>query len=210
MLQIDHLKAITIKEVKNYIEFANGKVLVKPFTIHIKDIEMQIGGMHGIDQSVDYLIQMKVPRTYMGKSGNDLVNGLAAKAVSKGLPFKLGDVVNLNIKMGGTLSNPDFKIDLKEMAADMVKDLEKQAVDFVKEKADSLKARAKDSLDAAKAKAIEDLKKDLKDKVFGKKDTANAPPPDTAKKSTGQAIKNKLKDLLKKPKKPATDTTKKN
>ena len=42
-LQIDDLKSISIKDIKNYIEFANGKVLVKPFTIKVKDIEMQIG-----------------------------------------------------------------------------------------------------------------------------------------------------------------------
>ena len=54
-LQIDELKSITIKDIKNYIEFANGKVLVKPFTIKVKDIEMEIGGMHGFDQSIDYM-----------------------------------------------------------------------------------------------------------------------------------------------------------
>src|SRR6185503_11591321 len=70
-LQIDHLKSITLKDVKQYIEFANGKVLVKPFTVKINDIEMQIGGLHGFDQSIDYLIDMKVPRKYFGNEGNN-------------------------------------------------------------------------------------------------------------------------------------------
>ena len=65
-LQIDELKSITIKDIKNHIEFANGKVLVKPFTVKVKDIEMQIGGMHGFDQSIDYVVAMKVPRKYLG------------------------------------------------------------------------------------------------------------------------------------------------
>jgi len=51
-LQIDELKSVSIKDIKNYIEFANGKVLVKPFAVKVKDIEMQIGGMHGFDQSI--------------------------------------------------------------------------------------------------------------------------------------------------------------
>ena len=65
-LQIDELKSITLKDIKNHIEFSNGKVLVKPFTVKVKDIEMQIGGMHGFDQSIDYVIAMKVPRKYLG------------------------------------------------------------------------------------------------------------------------------------------------
>ncbi len=100
-LQIDELKSITIKDIKNYIEFANGKVLVKPFTIKVKDIEMQIGGMHGFDQSIDYVVAMKVPRKYLGTQGNNLINNLATQASNKGIPVNLGETVNLNVKMGG-------------------------------------------------------------------------------------------------------------
>ena len=210
LLQIDELKSITLKDIKNYIEFANGKVLVKPFTIHIKEIDMQIGGMHGLDQSIDYIIQMKVPRKYIGTKGNELIGNLVSQATSKGIPLKLGDVINLNIKMGGSLTSPTFKIDLKEMAGDMVKDLQQQAFDFVKERADSAKARVKDSLATRKTQVIDDLKKDLKDKVFGYKDSIQTNNPDTTKKKTGETIKNKLKDIFNKKKKPAADSTKKN
>ncbi len=68
-LQIDELKTVTIKDIKNHIEFANGKVLVKPFDIKIKDIELQIGGMHGFDQSIDYGVAMKLPQKIPGHTG---------------------------------------------------------------------------------------------------------------------------------------------
>ena len=35
-LQIDELKEVSVKDIKNYIEFANGKVLVKPFSVKVK------------------------------------------------------------------------------------------------------------------------------------------------------------------------------
>ncbi len=60
-LQIADLNEITVKDIKNYIEFANGKVRVKPFTIKVKDIEMEIGGMHGFDQSLDYIADESAP-----------------------------------------------------------------------------------------------------------------------------------------------------
>ncbi len=208
LLQIDHLKSITLKDIKNYIEFAQGKVLVKPFTIHVNEIEMQIGGIHGLDQSIDYAIQMKVPRKYMGSGGNELVNNLVTQATAKGFALKLGDVVNLNIRMTGSFSNPSFKIDLKEMAGDIVKNLEQQAIDFLKQKMDSAKGRTKDTLSNAKTGVIDDIKKDVKEKIFGK-DTSKTDKPDSAEKKTSEKVKNKIKDIFRKPK-PVPDTTKKN
>ena len=74
-LSVKDLEQITIKDIKNYFEFANGKVLVKPFTVKVKDIDMEIGGMHGLDQSLDYIINLKLPRALLGSGGNQLVNG---------------------------------------------------------------------------------------------------------------------------------------
>ncbi|MEP7372525.1 MAG: AsmA-like C-terminal region-containing protein [Chitinophagaceae bacterium] len=206
-LQIDDLKSITIKDIKNYIEFANGKVLVKPFTIKIKDIEMQIGGMHGFDQTIDYAISMKVPRKYLGTAGNNLINNLASQASSKGIPIKLGDVVNLNVKMGGSLTNPSIKTDLKEVAGDAVADLKQQAVDFAKEKVDVEKQKIKDSVAAVKNQVVNDVKEDIKNKIFGNKDSTKTSNVDSTKKKAEQTIKNTFDGLFKKKKKPVADTT---
>ncbi|HEV7783536.1 MAG TPA: AsmA-like C-terminal region-containing protein [Chitinophagaceae bacterium] len=204
MLQIDRLKSISVKDIRNYIEFANGKVLVKPFTIKIDEIEMVIGGFHGFDNSIDYAIQMKLPRSVMGAKGNALVNDLAAKLSSKGLPFKLSETINLSIKMVGTISNPNIGINLKGMVDDVVKDLEQQAKDFIQSKLDSAKQKAKDSLAAVKDKIADKLKDKLKDKIFGKDTTAvNNNPADTIpKQPVKDKIKDKLKDIFLKPKKP--------
>ena len=207
-LQIDHLKSITLKDVKQYIEFANGKVLVKPFNVKINDIEMQIGGMHGFDQSIDYVIGMKVPRKYLGNEGNNLVNGLVSQATSKGIPVKLGDMVDLSVKMVGSISNPTIKIDLQKVVGDASEELKEQAKDFAQQKIDSAKARAKDTINVIKDKAKEEVKEKLLEQVFGKDTTKTNNPADSTKKKTGDAIKNKLNNLLNKKKKPAADTTK--
>jgi hypothetical protein len=210
VLQIDRLKSISVKDIKNYIEFANGKVMVKPFTIKIDNIEMQIGGFHGFDQSIDYAIQMKMPRSVMGTQGNNLVNNLVLQANNKGIPVKLDETVNLNIKMTGSISNPSVGINLKEMAGDAMKQLEEQAKDFVQAKLDSAKQKAKDSLQAVKEKVTDKVKDKLKEQIFGKDTTTvpNTNPQDTAQQKPKTDIKKKLKDIFLKPKKPVADTTK--
>lgn len=209
VLQIDRLKSITVKDIKNYIEFANGKVLIKPFNIKLDDIEMQIGGFHGLDQSIDYGIQMKVPRSLMGPQGNNLVNNLAIQANNKGVPVKLGETVNLNIKMTGSISNPSVGVNLKEVAGDAIKDLEQQAKDFAKAKVDSAKEKVKDSLQAVKEKVADKVKDKLKEQIFGK-DTTLIPPAqqDTSQNKPKTDIKKTIKDIFNRKKKPVSDSIK--
>lgn len=75
-LHIADLEKISLKDVKTYFGFSNGKMFVKPFTIKIKGIEMDIGGLQGFDQSLNYNINLKLPRALMGQQGNQLVNNL--------------------------------------------------------------------------------------------------------------------------------------
>ena len=152
---------------------------------------------------------MKIPRKYLGNEGNNLVNGLITQANSKGVPVKLSDMVDLSVKMGGSITNPSIKIDLQKVVGDAADELKEQAKDFAQQKIDSAKARVKDTLTVIKDKAKEQAKDKLMEKVFGK-DTLNSnTPPDTSKKK-GEATLNKIKNLFTKPKKPAADTAKKN
>jgi len=201
--QIKELQSVELKNIKNYIEFANGKVLVKPFDLKIKDIELQIGGMHGFDQSIDYVVAMKVPRKYLGNEGNNLINGLVTQASNKGVPINLGETVNLNVKMGGSITNPTIKSDLKEVAGDAVADLKQQAVDFAQAKADSAKQRVKDSIASAKNQVITEVKEGLKEKIFGKDTTKTANPDSSSKSKPVESIKKTFEGLLKKKKNPA-------
>ncbi len=199
-LQIDRLKSISVRDIKNYFEFANGKVLVKPFDIKVDDITMQIGGTHGFDQTMEYIIGMKVPRKHLGASGNNLINGLITSANNKGIPLKVGDMVSLNIKLTGSLTSPSIKVDLEEVAGSVIESIEEQAIDFAKEKADSVKQVLKDTLSSITDKAKDTLKQKLKEQIFGKDTTKKTEQPadSSSKKKEESGIKNKIKDILNK------------
>jgi hypothetical protein len=202
-LNVADLNNFSVKDLKTYFEFADGKVLVKPFTVKVKDIEMQIGGIHGLDQSMDYLIGMKVPRSYLGTAGNNLVNGLAAQATKKGVPVHLGEMIDLNIKLGGTITSPLVKTDLREAAGDATKELKQQATAFVQQKRDSAKQVVTDSFQVVKKQVMEDAKQSLLKSLAGKEDTAaKAPALQETKEKATQTVKNTLNGLFGK-KKPA-------
>ncbi len=191
VLQIDRLKSISVKDIKNYIEFSNGKVMVKPFTVKIKDIEMEIAGFHGFDQSIDYAIKMKLPRSVMGTKGNTLVNDLVAKANAKGVPVTAGEIINLSLKLTGSINNPSLSVNLKEVAGDAIKEIETQAKDFAKAKLDSAKQKTIDSLNVIKKQAEDKAKEKLADAGIDTTNLSIKNAKDTLKKRVVDSLKKK-------------------
>ena len=211
-LSIKELDAISVKDIKNYIEFANGKVLVKPFTVKLKDIDMEIGGMHGFNQSLDYIIDMKLPRSLLGTGANSLVNNLASQASNNGVPIKLSEIINLKINMGGTISKPVIKTSLKEAAGSLADDLKKQASDFAKAKIDTAKtaisSAVKDTIASLKNQALQTAGDELKKQLLGKPDSTNGST--DVKTKAVESAKGLLDNInpFNKKKKASTDTTK--
>jgi AsmA-like C-terminal region len=136
-MDIAELKDVPLKNIKAGFAFKNGKVSVSPFFIHTGDIDMEIGGEHGFDQSLDYGIYLKVPRNRLGSKGSTFVKDVVTQAANKGIPVKLKDAVSLNVKMIGTINSPDVKTDMDSVVGTAAADLKKEMDDFVNAKLDS-------------------------------------------------------------------------
>jgi len=152
------------------------------------------------------VIGMKLPRSLMGAQGNALVNNLAQQASAKGIPVKLSDYINLNVKMEGSMTNPVIKTDLNEAAGTVADEMKQQAADFVKNKIDSTKSTIKDSVNTLKNQVVSDLKENVvKQLLGGEKDSTSSSekPLENVKKNAEKTIKNTLNSLIKK-----KDTTK--
>ena len=196
-LNVKVLEKISVKDIKSYFEFNNGKVFVKPFTVKVSGIDMEIGGTQGFDQSLDYVINMKLPRSLIGTQGNQLINNLFADVNSKGIPLKMGDVINLNLKLGGFIKSPTVKTDLKQGVQSLTDQLKTQVTDFAKTKIDSTKkvitSAVKDTIASVKKQAISAAKDELTKQISGGKIT------DTSKKSSPQeSVKGLINNLFKK------------
>lgn len=196
VLDIDRLKSISVKDIKNTIEFANGKVLVKPFTVTVKDIAMEIAGFHGLDQSLDYAVKMKLPRSAMGLKGNNLVNNLIDKAKAKGINVSNSETISLHLKVTGTISDPAVSVNLEKLAEDAKKEVEEQAKDFAKAKLDSATKKTRDSLDAVKKQAEEKAKEKLADIGIDTTHLTIKNAKDTIKERVKDTLKKKLKNVL--------------
>ncbi|HNX89727.1 MAG TPA: AsmA-like C-terminal region-containing protein [Paludibacteraceae bacterium] len=126
-LKSNELANLTLKDLALMFEIKDGKVNTKPFTIKAANMEMKLGGSTGLDQSIDYAGNIRLPEK-----------------------MNLGKFSNVGFKILGTFTKPKIQLDLKNTLTTLAE--EKKAV--VMQKADSLKNVAIDKGRAEREKAL--------------------------------------------------------
>lgn len=117
----------------NY-EFVDGKVLVKPFELKYADFVANVGGWTSFDQSIDYVMDLNIPREKFGSAVNNVISDLVHQAASRGTRFSIGDTISLDVLIRGTLSDPAITTNLKETGINLLEDVNAQIKEEIKEK----------------------------------------------------------------------------
>ena len=203
-LKIKELEKLNVGNTDLSFEFANGRVTVKPFDIKSGKYKAKIGGSNGFDQTIDYTMNFEIPRSEFGGAANGVLNGLVSQAGSKGVNINVGDIVNVAVKVGGTVKDPKITTGLKESAGNAVNDLKAQLKD-------ELNNKKKEAEEKARAEA-ERLKQEAEDKARGAADKARQEAEARAK-AEADRIKKEAEDKAKaeaeKAKKEAAERAKK-
>lgn len=138
-LKIDRLAKQNIKDIRLSFEILNGRAYVQPFDIKIDQINANIAGSTGLDQTLDYAMKMKVPTKMLEGGAMDMVTGLMGQAAGLlGQEFKMADNIDVDVLVGGTVEKPTFRPSFGSIAGeksptDMVKDKIQEEMDKAKE-----------------------------------------------------------------------------
>jgi hypothetical protein len=141
-----------LKAVKSQFAIQDGRLKVQPFDVGIGQTSMRVSGSNGIDQSMDYDLSLKVPRSLLGTEANQAISGLVSKAAGAGVDLQGAQELALGIKLGGTVTNPSVSTDVGSVAGSTAeaagKAVQQAAEQQVNKAVDSAKLRA--SAEAAK------------------------------------------------------------
>lgn len=154
-LKMDNLRSLDISKILIQFQFVDGKIMVQPFDMKVTDLLANLGGWTAFDQTIDYVMNLKVPRAKFGSAANNVLNGLVSQANSKGANFTLGETVSLDVLIGGTITDPTVKAGLKESGKSLVEDVKEQVKQEIEKKKEEITAEAK----AKAQKLIEDADK---------------------------------------------------
>lgn len=178
---------LNINNLKTYLSFENGKVIIKPFNIKYQDIDVQIGGQHGFDQSMNYNIAFNVPAKYLGSDVNKLISSLNGTDASK-------ISIPVNAVVTGNFNNPKVSTDLSKAVGNLTNQLVDQQKDKLKQQGeDKVKNALNDLLGGNKK---EEEKTDTS--ATSKENTTNTQTQQTAEDKAKDAGKELINGLFKK------------
>lgn len=202
-LKYDPIKTVSLNNVNISFKFENGRIAVAPFDLNVGPVKTKIGGTSGFDQSIDYTMNIEMPRSLLGGQANSLINKGVDIANSKGANFTAGEKINLNALIGGTVTKPTVKLDLKEganKAVDELKDRAKEEInkkkkeleDKARNEADKAKKEAEDRINAEKQKAqaeADRLKREAEEKAKAESERLKKEAEEKAKKEAKDRLK---------------------
>jgi hypothetical protein len=140
ILKNDKLKKIELNDVKITYEIKDGRVYTKPFDVKMGGTKGTMSGSSGLDQTIDYNMALKIPSKDLGVS--EALNKMNGQASKLGLNLKTSETVDVDVKIGGTMTEPKITTDLKGMASNVVDDVKEQIKEKINEKVDEVKDKA--------------------------------------------------------------------
>lgn len=161
-LKLNQLKQLALKNVNLSFEFEQGRVYVQPFDLKVDDIKMTVYGSNGFDQSIDYAINMEVPRAMLG-GADKLMADLGKQASARGLNLQLSSTINVKVKMTGSVTDPKITVDLADMTDGAAANLKQQALDELERRKKELEDKAKQEAERLKLE-LEKKKKEAEQK----------------------------------------------
>jgi hypothetical protein len=124
-----------LKAIRTAFQIRDGRLHVDPFAVNLGKSTMNVSGSNGLDQSLQYALRLRVPRSELGEAANEAVAGLVSRAGGAGIDLKAAPEIELGIQLAGTVTNPSVKTDVgsvvasaKEQAAQAVREAATQRV----------------------------------------------------------------------------------
>lgn len=161
-LKIKSLAKQNIENVSLSYKFENGRVYIDPYDVVINKYKTSIAGSTGFDQTIEYVMNMAIPRSEFGGAANGVLDEMMNKANAKaGTNISVGEIINVQAKIGGTITDPKIETDMKEKMTDLKQELKEEIKEKIIEKVEEVKEDVK-----AKASAeAEKLMKDAEEKA---------------------------------------------
>ncbi len=159
LLKIEKYRKLVIEQINLSFDILDGKVFVKPVETGFGKTKAEFSGWNSFDQTMEYVLQLSIPRVEFGGTANAVLENMVASANKVGVHFTPGDVVPVTVLIGGTLSNPKVSTSLKTTANAMADQIKQQVSETLQQKKDEAEAKLREEALKAIAQANEKAQK---------------------------------------------------
>ncbi|MEJ2502264.1 MAG: AsmA-like C-terminal region-containing protein, partial [Gemmatimonadota bacterium] len=156
--RIERIAAPALTDLATAVEIRDGRLHVQPFDVGMGPVPATVTGSNGIDGSLDYRLELQVPREILGTEASRFVDGLVEQAGRAGLDLGGAEAIRLDARVGGTMADPDVDVGFGDAIASAGVGIREQARTRLQEEAARRAAEAQEAVDSAAAGAEEALR----------------------------------------------------
>lgn len=148
VLKMPQYKQLSLNDVSLIFSFRDGRVAMEPFQANLSGSKATIKGSHGFDQTINYTVNLSIPKAQLGTQAIGVMNGMLTSAGKvSGSSYTIPDPVDVKILIGGTVTKPVVKTGLKDAALSIAETVQEEVKAVVEEKIEEGKAEAKAQAD---------------------------------------------------------------
>ena len=131
----------TMRALSGAFQIHDGRLFTQPFAVKLGSTTLNVSGSNGFDQSMQYNLQLQVPRSDLGGRANQAIGGIISKAGKAGINLAAAPVIPLGIKLGGTITDPTVSADVGSLTSTVTQGAEQAVKQAVTAKVDSAALR---------------------------------------------------------------------
>lgn len=170
LLKSEKFREMVPNDMNIKFRVRDGNVLIDPFDVKADDSKITVSGLHGIDMSLDYLLDMNIAKSDLGSGAVEVMDGISALAQSAGFKIPESEYIKIKARIKGTFEDPQISTDLssnlasgkqevkkmvEERVAEEVQKVEEEVREEASEKADEILKEAEEEV----ARIMEEAKK---------------------------------------------------
>ncbi len=130
-----------LRALRSQFDVRDGRLHVQPFDVGLGQTTMRVSGSNGIDQSLDYDLSLRVPRSLLGGEANQAIAGLVSRAGGAGVNLQAAPEIALGVKLTGSVTDPAVRIEAGAAAGSVAKAVTEAVEERAEAVVDSAKLR---------------------------------------------------------------------
>ncbi|KPK79525.1 MAG: hypothetical protein AMS27_17950, partial [Bacteroides sp. SM23_62_1] len=146
ILKTDKYDVIYVNDLALNFEVRNGRVYVEPFNFNLGKSKVTLEGDQGIDQTMNYQMKMKIPKSELGAAGESAMDGLNTLASEQGLSLDLGDELDVGFQVTGTFKDPQVRPIFEQGVKKISEQVKEQVIERVEEEVEKVKEEVKEEV----------------------------------------------------------------
>lgn len=115
-LDFINLQSIDLSNLKTQLSFNEGLVTVKPFDFNVKGINVGVSGTHSLENTINYVLNLKVPGTFLGSKIGSTLSSLSNTDLDK-------YTVDLPVNLSGSFTSPQVNVNMQQAVTNLTQQI---------------------------------------------------------------------------------------